>query len=617
MTDQYSPSLKKNVKFRKDYSFNLRDLLSDGGWALHYTFRRKRNAAIGLWLLAVLRSILPLFLVLATRGMINSVVNKLAGVPTDNTDIFFWLAAGLLFSTMDIAVTAIYGNAAALFQDSVTNLVTVDILEHISKLDLEQFESLRFQDTLGIAQQNASAAFGRFHVDIINLVSYILESAGLLYLLFRIDPWTMPILLPFAAVYLWAQWKFVGRKTDLERSRAAKRRWTRYITARTTGLEYLPEIKMLQLAPYLIRKYDGLMREFIEQDRKIRNVGFRIQSFFSLLNNSLIVILLWRVISGVRSGILTIGDLTIFGSTALRLRGNLDTTIQNLGGALESTIYITHLRILLHTQPVLRSTANYTPERCRGEFLLEDVSFTYPETTLPALEHVSLHIQPGEVVALVGENGAGKTTLVKLLSRLYSPTCGKILLDGRDLEEYSLEYLRRQYLFVFQNFGRYEGSVLENIAYGDWERLIDRPDLVETIARACGIDPIVKDLPHGYQTMLGRMFGETDLSGGQWQRIAIARAFAREGSILILDEPTSNLDPRAEYQIFRQFQSLAAGRTTILISHRFSTASMADRIIVLDQGRIAEQGSHASLLSQNGLYATLFKMQSRNMDTAG
>lgn len=301
----------------------------------------------------------------------------------------------------------------------------------------------------------------------------------------------------------------------------------------------------------------------------------------------------------------------------MRLRGNLDTTIQNLGGALESTIYITHLRILLQTQPVLRSTANYTPERCRGEFLLEDVSFTYPETTLPALEHVSLHIQPGEVVALVGENGAGKTTMVKLLSRLYSPTCGKILLDGRDLEEYSLEYLRRQYLFVFQNFGRYEGSVLENIAYGDWERLIDRPDLVETIARACGIDPIVKDLPHGYQTMLGRMFGETDLSGGQWQRIAIARAFAREGSILILDEPTSNLDPRAEYQIFRQFQSLAAGRTTILISHRFSTASMADRIIVLDQGRIAEQGSHASLLAQNGLYATLFKMQSRNMDTPG
>jgi ABC-type multidrug transport system fused ATPase/permease subunit len=278
-------------------------------------------------------------------------------------------------------------------------------------------------------------------------------------------------------------------------------------------------------------------------------------------------------------------------------------------------IYITHLRILMHTKPLLHSSEDYVPRECRGEFVLENVSFTYPDANQPALAEISLHIHPGEVIALVGENGAGKTTLVKLISRLYSPTHGSVKLDGHNLEEYSLSYLRRQYLFVFQNFGRYEGSVHENIAYGDWERLMDRPDLVQKLAQSCGIDPTIQALPHGYQTLLGRNFGETDLSGGQWQRLAIARAFAREGSILILDEPTSNLDPRAEYQIFRQFQSLAAGRTTILISHRFSTVSMADRIVVLDQGKIVEQGSHTELLTTNGLYSTLYRMQSQRMDS--
>jgi ATP-binding cassette subfamily B protein len=489
----------------------------------------------------------------------------------------------------------------------------MDILNHTSSLDLEQMEDLRFQDTLGIVQQNAASVFGKFLTSNINLVSVIFESLFLLILLYRIDPWVVPFFLPIGAVYLWFQSKYIGRKTEMEKNRSTKRRWTRYFTLRVTNQQYIPEVKLLNLAPFLLRKFDDLMKEFILQDRKVRNAGFRIQAFFAVISSSVVTVLLWKVISAVRTGLLTIGDLTVFGGSALRLRRNLDTTIQSLGGLQEDTIYIKHLRILLQTAPFLQSTENFIPSACRGEYRLENVTFQYPGSSQPTLHNISLHIRSGEVIALIGENGSGKTTLVKLLTRLYSPTSGRILLDGRNLDEYDLDYLRRQYSFILQNYGHYEGTVHENIAYGDWPRLIDRPELVEEIARSSGIDPLVRSLPNGYQTILGRMFGEIDLSGGQWQKIAIARAFARNGSILILDEPTSNLDPRSEYEIFNQFRNLAAGRTAILISHRFSTVSMADRIIVLSEGRIVEQGTHGSLLQAGGVYAALFEMQTKQM----
>ena len=230
------------------------------------------------------------------------------------------------------------------------------------------------------------------------------------------------------------------------------------------------------------------------------------------------------------------------------------------------------------------------------------------------MKDISLSIKPGETIALVGENGAGKTTLVKLIARLYDPDEGSIWLDGVNIKELSVVSLYNKISFVFQTFGRYEATAGENIAYGDLQQVMGNPEKIEQIARLARVHNMIQAMPQGYDTMLGRMFGELTLSEGQWQQIALARAFARDALLLILDEPTSNLDARSEYEVFSRFQEIAKGRTTILISHRFSTVSMADRILVMDKGQIVEQGSHQELIARGGHYASLYRLHLRQMD---
>jgi ATP-binding cassette subfamily B protein len=276
-------------------------------------------------------------------------------------------------------------------------------------------------------------------------------------------------------------------------------------------------------------------------------------------------------------------------------------------------LYISNLRDFLSVQPRISSAPGHQPSLTRGEIEFRNVSFTYLGAQTPALSDVSFHIRPGETVALVGKNGAGKSTLVKLLARFYDPDAGDILFDGLDLRELSLDYLHRQIAFVSQNFGRYEATAAENIAYGHWERLGQDRQQIERTAQYAGAHEMIQRMPQGYETLLGRRFGDYDPSDGQWQQLAVARAFARDAALLILDEPTSNLDATAEYELFNRFRELAEGRTTILISHRFSTVQMADRILVLDGGRVVEAGTHRELVAQAGHYAMLYETQRRQM----
>ena len=251
----------------------------------------------------------------------------------------------------------------------------------------------------------------------------------------------------------------------------------------------------------------------------------------------------------------------------------------------------------------------------RAEIRFKNVSFTYPGSAEPALRDISLHIRPGETIALVGENGAGKTTLVKLLARLYDPDSGGIEFNGADLRTLSLTELHKQIGFVFQDFSRYEATAADNIAYGDWRLMTGEREKVEEIARQAGVDTMVRSMPAGYETRLGRLFGEHDLSGGQWQKLAIARAFARDASVLILDEPTASLSVHAEYDLFYSFHELSRGRTTILVSHRFSTLSIADRILVMEKGRIIENGSHQELMGRAGPYANLYRLHRHPLES--
>ena len=605
----------RNDLWQKGLRSNLRTLFSDGYWTLQYSFAHRPVMVVEMIVLAAASSSIPALLAISTRGLINAVSAMLYGHAANNNRIFLWLLVGLVAALMDALISLLDNYVTSIFQDQISRNITLDVLEHTSQLDLAQLEDLRFQDTLSIAQTNAGGTFANFLSNIINLGSIILESILLGALLVQIDPIILPVFLPIMAGYFWFEWRLVIRRTEIEQLRTTKRRWTRYFTNRLTTPSFLPEIKLLGLGPLLLRKFDDLLKEFMGQDRAMRRSALIMQTIYSLITSTLVTYLLWRIITKIRDHLLTLGDLTIFGSAALRLRRDVEQVVLTAGNALEDTIYISHIRILLRTEPILTLEGSYQPATIDGDLKMEHVTFFYPGTTEPALSGVSMHIRKGEVVALVGENGAGKTTLVKLLSGLYAPTHGRILLDNHPLEEYSQEFLYQQFSSVFQPFGKYEGTVHENIAYGDWKRLMDDPEAVKAIGKACGIDPLIHRLPQGYETILGRMFGEVDLSGGQWQKIAIARAFASNGAVVILDEPTSSLDPRSEYEIFCLFRNLAKNRTTIIISHRFSTVSMADRIIVMDQGKIVEEGSHSELMQKKAVYAALYTMQSKQMDS--
>ncbi len=614
MKRRRSAELKHNL-LQKGLRSNLRTLFSDAAWTLKYSFAHKPLLVVLMLVLAAASSGVPALLAVSTRGLVNAVSAIVNGRAADESRIFLWLAVGLVAALGDALISLMENYVNLIFQDAISRNITLEVLEHTSRLDLAQLEDLQFQDTLSIAQQNAGSTFANFLSKMIGLGSIILESLILGVLLFQIDPIILPIFLPIMAGYFWFEWRLVIRRTELEQLRTTKRRWTRYFTSRLTTPSILPEIKLLGLGPLLLRKFDDLLREFIGQDQVMRRSALIMQTVYSILTSSLVTYLLWRIVAKIRDRVLTLGDLTIFGSAALRLRRNIEQTVLTAGNALEDTIYISHIRILLRTEPVLTIEGSHRSASIAGDLRMENVTFSYPGTSEQALAGVSLHIRKGEVVALVGENGAGKTTLVKLLCGLYAPTHGRILLDNHPLEDYDQEFLYRQYSSVSQPFGKYEGTVHENIAYGDWTRLMDDPEAVKAVGRLCGIDPMIRRLPQGYDTILGRMFGEVDLSGGQWQKIAIARAFASSGSVVLLDEPTSSLDPRSEYEIFCLFRTLARRRTTIIISHRFSTVSMADRIVVMDHGKIVEEGSHPELMRKKGVYAALFTMQSKQMES--
>jgi ATP-binding cassette subfamily B protein len=368
------------------------------------------------------------------------------------------------------------------------------------------------------------------------------------------------------------------------------------------------EVRMLGLAPLLIDKFRALMAEFRDQDRHTYRRGFDGSTLFVVLTTTAIYALFARVALRVLGGSLTLGDLAVFGGATTRLRNTLQSAVQSISSTMERMLYITNVIDFLALEPQVTTKGGPAPAVRAADIELRDVTFHYPGMAERALDRVSIHIAAGETVALVGENGAGKSTLVKLIAGLYEPDEGSVLFGGVDLREIDRDDLHRRIAFVFQSFGRYETSATENIAYGDWQNMLLDPERVKRIAALAGVDEMIRSLPRGYDTLIGRSFGEHELSGGQWQSIAVARAFARDAALLILDEPTSNLDARAEYNLFRRFQELASGRTTIIISHRFSTVRVADRILVMEKGTVVESGSHDELMARAGGYKQLYDL---------
>ncbi|HLX74277.1 MAG TPA: ABC transporter ATP-binding protein [Terriglobales bacterium] len=561
--------------------------------------------------LRLLVALLPLALLAITRLIIDAIVHTVQ-TPTHPVQPHFWwlVAAEFSLAVLGSLLSRTIDFMDALLADKYTRHVSIRVMKHAADLDLIAYEDPVFYDRLERARVQATDRLGMIQ-QIGSLIQQMVTAISLSIYIIAYSPWLLLLLVAgvLPAFLGESHFAFLGYAKNFRQTPI--RRQLDYLRVLGGSKEAAKELKLFGLKGFLserfTRLWDQIYEENVDLSRRRLIAGALLSIVGTVGYYSAYVYVIWRALIGA----ISIGTLTALTGAIVQVSGNIQQIFSTLSGIADQALFLTDLLAFFEMQPTIRSKPNALPAPrpiTRG-FEFRNVSFSYPGTSRLVLDRLNFQLRPGERVALIGENGQGKTTIVKLITRLYDPTEGQILLDGVDLREYDLEDLYREIGVIFQDFMRYELTARENIAVGKIEQVGDL-HLLQNAAFKSLAHEVVEKLPSRYEQMLGRRFeGGVDLSGGEWQKLALARAYLRDAQLLILDEPTASLDARSECEVFQRFSELTAGKMALFISHRFSTVRMADRIVVLENGRIAEEGSHNELASLGGRYAEMFEMQ--------
>jgi ATP-binding cassette subfamily B protein len=579
---------------------------------LRMVWATKPSYGLGIVLVRIVNAFTPLAMLWVGKLIIDAVVANIGVASPDWGLLIRLVALELGIALLSDALGRLSALLESLLGDLFSNEMSVRLMRHAAILDLQHFEDPDFFDKMQRARRQTMGRVALMS-QTLAMGQQTLTLLSLLGALVAFNPWLLLILVVAILPSFLGETAYAGIAYSFMFQWTQQRRELDYYRWVASELEPAKEIKLFGLSDHFIRRYADLADEYVDENRRVAThraaTGAVLTSASTMAYYAAVGTIVYQTVIGA----LTIGELTFLIGSFQRSRGLIGSVLMSIAQGYEAGLHLRDLFDFLEVEPriVNAPDARPLPDPVRQGFVFEGVGFRYPDSERWALRDVSLSIGPGERLALVGENGAGKTTIVKLLTRLYEPTEGRILLDGVDLRAYDIEALRRAIGVIFQDFFRYDLKARENIAVGWIEGLADEPRIVDSAEKSLASE-VIAGLDRRYDQMLGRRFeGGANLSGGEWQKIALGRAYMRDAQLLVLDEPTAALDARAEHQVFQRFTELTRGKMAVLISHRFSTVRMADRIVVLDDGRVIEDGSHAELVALGGRYAELFDFQAQ------
>lgn len=574
-------------------------------------WRTNRYLMLGNLVLRLLRSTVPLTTLFIGKEIVDEVVKLINHHPLSTERL--WTLLGLELGV--VVLSEIIGRGISLTEsllgDLFSNQSSVEIIKHAATLDLYQFEDPQFYDKLERARRQTTGRtilMTQVFEQCQDIISILFLGAGLVVF----NPWLILILIIAVIPSLFGEIYFNQKVYSLTLGFTPERRELDYLRYIGASDETAKEIKIFGIADFLAARFKEISDRYYEKNKQITIKRAIWGGFLSVLGTLSYYGAYIFIITQTITGVVTLGTMTFLAGSFERMRGMLQGTMLRFSRIADSALYLQDYFDFMDLKPMMRESGGLlVPNPIREGFEFENVSFKYLNSEKYAVKNLTFHLKAGEKLALVGENGAGKTTVVKLLSRLYEPTEGVIRLDGRDLRDYDPQALREATSIIFQDFIRFQLVAAENIGIGNVNALTNQLQ-IEKASQKSLADEVVAGLPEKYQQMLGKRFGNgVDLSGGQWQKIALARAYMREAQLLILDEPTAALDARAEHDVFLRFAELTKGKTAVLISHRFSTVRMADRILFLENGQRLELGTHQELMEKGGKYAELFNLQAK------